>query len=1569
MHATASAFVAGELLIRITEGAMRLDRFLTVSPMNVDLSSNTYSLRPRQFVALLLLTWLLSSQVPTMAQDSVLVFNEIQYHPANEASQSEWVELRSLQAVDVDIGGWRIEGGIDYTFPNGTVMPGHGYIVIAAMPGQIAGAYGPWSGQLNNGGETVRLVNLNGRVMDELNYDDKGDWPIAPDGSGATLARVSASAAAGAKYWAASPAVGGTPGAANTVPAATTLVFSEISGAADTGFFIELQNMSASALNTSGWTLLTSTGVNVALPAQSISGNSFASFTAASLGFTAADGMKLFLFAPGGAECRDAREVTNRLRGLTSDGRWGHPDSATPGAANVFTVSDAIVINEIFYHGLGSSAEQWIELHNKSGASVDVSGWKFSDGISFDIPAGTPAIAAGGFLVVAWDPAAFTALHPGKTALGPWSGSLSRNGETITLRDANDNVADQVTYADGGRWSSWADGGGSSLELRDPRADNSKGEAWDASDESANSAWTTISGTTYQGSGANPSTDNPTHYNEFVFGLLDAGEFLIDDISVKDVTLGNVELIQNGGFEGDTVGGAAAKWRVIGTHAGTVVNDPTGSGKVLRVNSSGATEHMHNHAETTLKIGGSYYSLVAYDASPHIYNITFRAKWLRGSERLNTRLWHNRLARTTLLNTPTTGGTPGAVNSKCVANIGPTFDALTATPVVPAAGQAATVSIRVADPDGVASAQLFYSVNGGAWQSPAMTTSGGGLFTGTVPAQSAGALVQFYVQATDGVGAVATFPAAGAASRAMIPWADGRAQLTLASGKKPHNFRIVLPTADATELYRPENIMSDAALPCTVILDEATAFYRAGVRLKSSEHGRITSARCGDTLEFPSDDLLFGIHDTISLDHSGSTTSGSVANGQKEILLRRLMNTAGGIVTPEDDLCRVISAVGTMPTSQYFDGSGITGPAILSKTRLDKDFLAAQFGNGGDGSQHKYERIYVLTQTIDPTTRAIITPTFGSSGTILSSIAEAAKVPQSSPSPSGGVTVTSLGTNKENYRWYWPIQNAREADDFTGVMNVTAAIGASNQAQMDQYINVSAWLRACVPPALFGVTDNYLGGGTGNHNTLIYFPPGQKAVLMPWDCDYLTYSSSSTPLTGGGDLAKFLETASGSPTPWARVNRRTFYGHMLDILNRSFNSSYMTTWANHYAQFGINDTDMTSTFLNYLTLRASYATGQVYAQIPQVSFARTSVSPMTVSTSFATITGDGWVNIAEIRLQGSAEPLAVTWTDENSWTLQLPVNVGTNTYTLVAYDSTGAPISPPSTVSVTVTATGSVFPAGPRNLVVSELNYNPPGSGDPTEFLELLNITGATLDLGGCHFDEEDGQGIDYTFPAGMQVVAGGRIVVARNRTAFLAAYPDASAQLAPGQYDPSALDNDGESLVLYAASGLEIFRFSYSDNIASTDGNGRSLVRVLSSTAPNGNSYVWRASTADGGNPGTTDAVSLTGNALADLDGDGLKNLLEYSFGTDDTIVTAPPWNFTKDGLGRWLLTFPRAVNADDSVLTIESVTTLDEVWAPATATLISSITVGNTDVETWQLSPPAGAPTFFARIKATLR
>ena len=118
--------------------------------------------------------------------DSPVVVTEIRVSDPAGSSDSEWIELHCLSGVNVDLSGWSLQGGINYTFPEGTVITGRGYLVVAANPGasNLAGvtALGPYSGALSNSGAEIMVVNRNGRVMDDVNYQDSGDWPVGPDG-------------------------------------------------------------------------------------------------------------------------------------------------------------------------------------------------------------------------------------------------------------------------------------------------------------------------------------------------------------------------------------------------------------------------------------------------------------------------------------------------------------------------------------------------------------------------------------------------------------------------------------------------------------------------------------------------------------------------------------------------------------------------------------------------------------------------------------------------------------------------------------------------------------------------------------------------------------------------------------------------------------------------------------------------------------------------------------------------------------------------------------------------------------------------------------------------------------------------------------------------------------------------------------------------------------------------------------------------------------------------------------------------------------------------------------------
>jgi hypothetical protein len=175
---------------------------------------------------------------------------------------------------------------------------------------------------------------------------------------------------------------------------------------------------------------------------------------------------------------------------------------------------------------------------------------------------------------------------------------------------------------------------------------------------------------------------------------------------------------------------------------------------------------------------------------------------------------------------------------------------------------------------------------------------------------------------------------------------------------------------------------------------------------------------------------------------------------------------------------------------------------------------------------------------------------------------------------------------------------------------------------------------------------------------------------------------------------------------------------------------------------------------------------------------------------------------------------------------------------------------------------------------------------------------------------------------------------------------------VAPGVFG-GALDNGGESIVLYSASGQVILRTGYSDSDGSTDGGGYTLVRVLSTTNPDPAGTDWRPSTVTGGNPGTSDAMAFAGTANADSDNDGLTALMEYGLGTSDSSFTSASTAFSAalNPDGSVTLAWPTAPNADDVSLAAESSDNLS-TWTPVVGKNV----------------PPGGTKKYF-RLKAAVR
>ena len=139
-----------------------------------------------------------------------------------------------------------------------------------------------------------------------------------------------------------------------------------------------------------------------------------------------------------------------------------------------------VVINEILYNGQSNVVhDDFVELYNNTGAAVDLSGWQLTTAVSYTFPSGT-TLAAGGYVVVAEDPATIQSEF-GVTALGPYSGNLSSDGETLILQNASGTKVGEVDYTPRFPYPVAANGQGASMELINPNLDTTLGSSWRAS--------------------------------------------------------------------------------------------------------------------------------------------------------------------------------------------------------------------------------------------------------------------------------------------------------------------------------------------------------------------------------------------------------------------------------------------------------------------------------------------------------------------------------------------------------------------------------------------------------------------------------------------------------------------------------------------------------------------------------------------------------------------------------------------------------------------------------------------------------------------------------------------------------------------------------------------------------------------------------------------------------------------------------------------------------------------------------------------------------------------------------
>lgn len=136
-----------------------------------------------------------SSVVSTRAVHSKIQISEIFYHPPGTIGEdAEFVELHHTGDVPLNLGHWKFTKGIDFTFPEDTVLASGDTIIICKdlscfrkAFGEAPKVMGVYEGGLKNSGDVIRLKDAEGSTHLTVEYSDKAPWPETSDGGGDSL--------------------------------------------------------------------------------------------------------------------------------------------------------------------------------------------------------------------------------------------------------------------------------------------------------------------------------------------------------------------------------------------------------------------------------------------------------------------------------------------------------------------------------------------------------------------------------------------------------------------------------------------------------------------------------------------------------------------------------------------------------------------------------------------------------------------------------------------------------------------------------------------------------------------------------------------------------------------------------------------------------------------------------------------------------------------------------------------------------------------------------------------------------------------------------------------------------------------------------------------------------------------------------------------------------------------------------------------------------------------------------------------------------------------------------------
>ena len=870
---------------------------------------------------------------------------------------------------------------------------------------------------------------------------------------------------------------------------------------------------------------------------------------------------------------------------------WFTVSNNTRGRSNNPQRYENVVINEVMFNPPGDHRSgEYIELYNRGDTEVDLTGWRFVEGVNFAFPSGT-IIKPGKFLVIAADVQYMSRVYKLESLLGNYRGELSNPGELLRLEDAYGNLVDELDYMNHGDWPDSTKGGGSSMELANPWMDNSRPSAWRDSYEVNKSSFREY---VAKGRYRQLKTEGGAgDYREFHMHLVGDSEIILKDIEVTTSRSSTKNVLSNS-TKMSPNGKSSNGWLAQGTHWATYM-DQSG----LHLISDGHGDNRPNRMEVDMSS-----DIRRNDDA----TIRFKARWVRGNPRLIAWTWDKSLAGSFLIEIPENLGTPGRQNSTYEGNTPPQVDGTIHSPAVPTSSQSVRVTANVTSAEPLSVVRLRHradsSTNAGAWKNKTMYdngTSGGdevagdGVYTATLTEyRTNGRRVQFFVEAQTKAGAKHMHPKYGPDLPALYVVDNRKPKTDL------RNVRLVISDYDLGAISNGGGSKYEYKFPrlsnhyynATFISNEKDIRYNCEMRNSGSPWTRGNNVNRGKW-KMPNDRRFRGKY-KLSWDDD--------ANGRvsRNRLTRYMLYLMGHVVNENEMIWFTVN-----------NGS----PQMREEVEpVANDFLSRNFNEGVKGNLYRIDDEWWFT---DSWSRSNRNADWRYKGT----------------------------DNPGRYRSEWMKRTNEWEDDYSALINLFRTVSKTyKQEQIERLVDPHQTMIMSMVRGYIDDWDSFSLRRGKNGYFYQRYDDG-KFQFLHWDSD-LAYGNP------GAKLYQGMPGFSGYIGKW--YNKRLFYSYLAEFTeNYTYNSPRMNAWLNAEEDVSGSYSSRASEYKNFFSARRTTVKSELGTNYSRKKFEISTNKgvDLDVAEDQISLKGTSPYGVIHIEVEGHPEARPV-WTGLTGWEVE-----------------------------------------------------------------------------------------------------------------------------------------------------------------------------------------------------------------------------------------------------------------------------------------------------------------------------